>query len=117
MLFDWHEPKSDRTFQERGFDFGYASQIWQGPVFEAVDDRADYGEVRIKAIGNIDGRCFSVVYTLRDGVHWIISAWPSSRKEREIWRWAFDPQTRLGDRPASIAPGSKPPRKWKSKDT
>ena len=61
LLFDWHDPKSDRTLAERGFDFGYASRIWQGPVLEAVDERRDDGERRVKANRRIDGRCFSVV--------------------------------------------------------
>jgi uncharacterized DUF497 family protein len=117
MRFDWHGPKSDRTFRERGFDFGYASRIWQGPVVELLDDRTDYGEIRIKAIGCIDGRCFSVVYTPRGDVHCIISTWPSSRKEREIWRWAYEPQTKPGLQPGSTQPGSKPPRNPRSKDT
>ena len=61
MRFDGHEPRSGRTFRERGFDFGDASRIWRGPVVEASDGRVDDAEARIKAIGCVDGRSHPVV--------------------------------------------------------
>ena len=68
MEFGWDPAKSNKVFRERGFDLAYASRIFQGPRLEAIDHRKNYGEVRIKAIGLIDGRAYSVVYTIRNDV-------------------------------------------------
>ena len=81
MHFDWHDSKSDECLAERGFDFAYASQLFDGETVRFVDDREDYGETRIIAFGHIGGRMYAVVYTDRDDVRWIISAFPCRPKE------------------------------------
>lgn len=50
-----------------------------------IDDRQDYGEIRIKAIGEIDGIILVVIYTDREDVRWIISARIANKKERALW--------------------------------
>lgn len=85
MLFDWHDAKHDRNLRERGFGFDSAALIFGGRVLTQVDDRRDYGEVRIRAIGEVDGVVLAVVYTDRDNVRWIISARKANRKERALW--------------------------------
>jgi uncharacterized protein len=62
MLFAWDEGKSQRTLSERGFDFDYASRICLGPTLERRDDRRDYGEVRMQAIGQIGGDVLFVLH-------------------------------------------------------
>lgn len=57
-------------------------------MLETVDDRCDYGEVRLKAIGAFHEEVFAVIYTQRGEVRWIISARKASRKERRLWRAA-----------------------------
>jgi uncharacterized DUF497 family protein len=44
--------------------------------------RRDRGERRIIAIGQVEGRFISVVYTRRNGRYRIISARPARRNER-----------------------------------
>ena len=85
MEFDWHAVKSDKNLEERGFGFDFAAQIFFGRVLTTIDDREDYGEVRVKAIGEIDGLVIVVIYTDRDDVRWIISARLANRKERALW--------------------------------
>jgi uncharacterized DUF497 family protein len=51
----------------------------------STDIRFDYGEERRVTIGRIDGSFFTVVYTLRGDVTWLITAWPSNRKERALY--------------------------------
>ena len=46
----------------------------------------DYGEVRIRAIGEVEPDILHEVYTDRGEVRWIISARSASRKERKSWR-------------------------------
>ena len=86
MDFDFDPTKSDTNLAERGFDFAYASRVFEGRVVSFIDDRQDYGEVRVIAIGEIDGRLFTVVYTDREDVRRIISAHRSSRQESRKWQ-------------------------------
>ena len=61
---------------------------------ERVDDRTDYGEPRIIAIGLADGLHLTVVYTdrpgARDTVRRIISTRRSNRRERKAYDEAYD---------------------------
>ena len=86
MLFEWDEAKSRRTFNERGFGFEYAARIFLGPTLERQDDRREYGEVRIQAIGQVDADILFVVYTDRRDLRHIISARLANRKERRLWQ-------------------------------
>ena len=42
--------KSDANLRDRGFDFAFASLIFEGRTVEVEDQRADYGERRMVAI-------------------------------------------------------------------
>ena len=86
MLFDWDEAKSERTLRERGFDFEFAAHVFDGEIEEFVDERQDYGEERIIAFGTVAGEMMAVVYTRRDDVRWIISAFRCRRRELERWK-------------------------------
>jgi uncharacterized protein len=86
MLFEWDEAKSKRTLSERGFGFDYAARIFLGPTLEKQDDRRDYGEVRVQAIGRVGDDVLLAVYTDRSGARHIISARLASRKERKSWQ-------------------------------
>ena len=79
------EEKHERNRRERGFGFDFAALIFEGPVLERIDGRRDYGEVRVQAIGEVDGVVLAVVYTDRGNTRWIISARRASRKERKLW--------------------------------
>jgi uncharacterized DUF497 family protein len=83
--FEWDEQKSAWTLGRRGFDFDFASRIFDGPVLERVDERREYGESRIQAIGSVEEDVLFVVYTDRDGVRRIISARRARKQERELW--------------------------------
>jgi uncharacterized protein len=86
MEFGWDPAKHERTRRERGFGFDFAVRIFLGPTVEAVDRRRDYGEQRIRAIGQIDGRIYVVICTERAGLCWVISAWKASGKDARTWR-------------------------------
>ena len=93
MRFEWNEAKSDANFDERGFDFEFASLIFDGLTLEVEDRRKDYGERRVVAIGLADGLHLTVVYTDRQHTSGqitrrIISARRSSRHERKIYEKA-----------------------------
>jgi uncharacterized DUF497 family protein len=86
MLFEWDEAKSRRTLEERGFGFEYAARIFLGPTLERQDDRREYGEMRVQAIGQVSDDILFVVYTDRDDIRHIISVRLANRKERGLWQ-------------------------------
>ena len=86
MLFEWDEAKSRRALNERGFGFEYAARIFLGPSLERQDDRRDYGEVRIQAIGRVGDDILFAVYTDRGDARHLISARLANRRERRLWQ-------------------------------
>lgn len=94
MRFTWDPAKGDANLDERGFDFEFATLIFDGPTLERLDNRQDYGELRIVAIGIADGIPLTVVYTDRaegaDVMRRIISARASNRRERKAYRQILD---------------------------
>jgi uncharacterized DUF497 family protein len=58
---------------------------FQRSTLEKQDDRRDYGETRMQAIGQAGVDILFVVYTDRGDVRHIMSARLASRKERIIW--------------------------------
>jgi len=63
--FEWDPAKSEANLKERGFDFEFATLVFEGPTLEIQDRRHDYGESRIVAIGLADGLELTVIYTDR----------------------------------------------------
>jgi len=88
-MFEWDNEKSGANLRERGFDYAHAARIFEAPILEMDDTRADYGERRIQAIGQVDGDYLFVVYTWRKDVRRIISARRANRKERDIYDKVF----------------------------
>ena len=87
MTYDWDPAKSERNLTQRGFDFEFATQVFEATYVEFDDTRRDYGERRVVALGLADTIPLTVVFTDRvtsDGaiVRRIISARLSHRKER-----------------------------------
>jgi uncharacterized DUF497 family protein len=55
--FEWDPAKEFFNIQKHGIDFSTAKLICDGSVFERVDRRRAYGEVRIQAFGVADPDC------------------------------------------------------------
>jgi uncharacterized DUF497 family protein len=63
-----------------------AQRILDGPTIEKVDDHFDYGEVRVYAVGLVNGLEITVVYTdENDDERPIISAWRAEPYERRSY--------------------------------
>lgn len=95
MAFSWDAARSEANHRERGFDFAFASLIFDGLTLEQEDRRQDYGERRVVAIGRVDGVELTVVYTDRTDAtghteRRIISARRSNRDERQAYQEALD---------------------------
>jgi uncharacterized DUF497 family protein len=66
MDFDWDDDKNARNVRERAIPFSLAKFIFEKPTLEAVDQRKNYGELRIQTYGLIRDRVFVCVYTDRE---------------------------------------------------
>lgn len=73
--FEWDEDKRQQNISRHGVDFLRIVRIFEGETVEAEDERNDYGERRIRALGHVGQDCFIVIYTWRGGNRRIISAW------------------------------------------
>src|SRR5437763_14460340 len=74
--------KNTRNIRMRGISLGRAATLLEGFVVDQRDERHDYGETRVVAIGEIDGREFVCVYTFRGGVDRVIALRPAKGKDR-----------------------------------
>lgn len=83
--FEWDDAKAKANIEKHGIDFVRAAKIFRGPVFEAPNGR-EYGEQRIRAIGEVDGLYIVVIYTWRSGARRLISAWRAGRHDRKTYQ-------------------------------
>jgi uncharacterized DUF497 family protein len=64
MRFSWDERKRRENWQRRKVDLLEAALIFEDPkVIESADNRDDYGEERIRALGQVGGTHYLVAYT------------------------------------------------------
>ncbi len=88
MDFEWDEAKSARNHVELGLPFELAAELFEGPIIERADNRRDYGEVRVQAVGRVGSRILLCVYTDRGNVRRVISLRYANRRERDAYRAA-----------------------------
>jgi uncharacterized protein len=86
MEFEWDPSKHDRNLRTRGIGFDEAALIFERELIEWPDTRTDYGEIRMNAIGEVNGKILRVTYTMRGQVVRIITAWKASQKVRQRWQ-------------------------------
>jgi hypothetical protein len=86
MRFTWDPAKNSANVRRHRIAFQDAARIFDGPTVERFGERFDYREVRIYAIGLVNGIEITVIYTDRepDERH-IISAWRSEPHERRYF--------------------------------
>lgn len=58
----WDPRKNLRNVRLHGIAFEDSVQIFEGPTLEKTDDRFDYGETRVYAIGMTNGLEVTVLY-------------------------------------------------------
>ena len=85
MDVEWHEDKREENLEKHGIDFVRAAKIFENPVVERIDDREDYGEERIIALGHWNEQFLVVVYTWRGSNRRIISAWKAGSDEERTY--------------------------------
>jgi uncharacterized DUF497 family protein len=88
MRYTWDEKKNRRNLSLHGITFQDAIRIFDGPTLEKIDDRFDYGENRVYAIGLVNGLEITVIYaesTNPQEDRRIVSAWRSEPHERRAY--------------------------------
>jgi len=90
MNCNWDPKKNRRNISRHGIAFEDAIRIFDGPTLERVDDRFEYGETRVYAVGIVDGIEITVIYTdVSETERRMISAWRAERHEREAYWKVF----------------------------
>ena len=95
IRFEWDEAKNLSNRRKHGVSFEEASEVFRDPLYVAVQDRVEGGELRWQTLGLVeDLLLLTIAHTVReerdDGTDYgksvdvsrIISARPATRKER-----------------------------------
>ena len=77
--------KCERNLAKHGVDFRRITALFDRPVIEILDERRDYGELRVRCLGEIDGRVYYVAYTWRGESRRIISARKANVREQRAY--------------------------------
>jgi uncharacterized protein len=85
IKYEWNEAKRSATLTERGIDFADMAGFDWNSALAVADDRRDYGEPRLRALGLIDGRLHAVVVTPRGDALRIISLRKANKREQRLW--------------------------------
>ena len=61
MRFTWDPDKNLVNIRRHAIALADAARIFEGPIVERIDDRFEYGEVRVYAIGLVNGIEITVI--------------------------------------------------------
>ena len=86
MELDWGERKRRLNLTKHGVDFAALEPMFAVDLLEGDDDRQNYRERRIKAIGELNSIILSVVYTWRDDRRRLIGARRARADERKKYQ-------------------------------
>ena len=81
MDIDFDPDKDATNLSKHGVSLAAAAQLDWDAALAWIDDRADYGELRIVALAPIGDRLFFVVFVDRDQARRIISLRRANRRE------------------------------------
>jgi uncharacterized DUF497 family protein len=86
MNYVWDRRKGRSNLTRHGIAFEDAIRIFDGPTLEKVDDRFEYREIRVYAIGVANGLEVTVIYTdVSESERRIISVLRAERHERAAY--------------------------------
>lgn len=85
MKFERDEQKRLINLQRHGIDFADVWQIFHYDLATDVDNRFDYGEVRLITFGLLRGDVVVVAHTENDDVFRIISVRKAEKYEQETY--------------------------------
>lgn len=85
MEFEWDDQKNNINIEKHGIDFNFAKEIFSGVWISKPDNRRDYGEERLIALGLLGEFVLVAVYTLREQKIRLISTRRANAEERGIY--------------------------------
>lgn len=92
MQYEWDAAKNRSNFAKHGLDFADAEQVFTTPCVTFVDNRFDYGELRLITLGLLASRVVLIAHAPRgEEATRIISMRKANRREQKIY------QKRLGE--------------------
>ncbi len=86
MEFEWDEVKNQQNIVKHRIDFEDARRIFEKPLVVRADDRKDYGENRLIALGDLNGIVVTMVFTKRENSIRIISVRKANKHERKVYQ-------------------------------
>lgn len=84
-MFEWDDAKAAANLAKHGVAFDAVYRFDWARAVEFEDDREDYGEVRMVAIGWIDGTLHTMTYTLRGENVRVVNLRRSDRPEYKAY--------------------------------
>ena len=88
MDFEWDEGKRSANIEKHGLDFVDAVEVFEAP-YVVVPSSYEGEEERFLAIGRLQGRFVTVVYTTRNEAIRIISFRRARHEERQKYQEIF----------------------------
>ena len=88
MRIEFDPDKNVRNIRERGLTFGRAAEFDFETALIEIDDRNDYGESRLTAIGMLDDIPHVLVFTMRSDVLRVISFRKANKREVQRYEQA-----------------------------
>ena len=87
MKIEWDEAKRRSNLQKHGIDFADVAPLFDNDHIIIEDDRFEYGEVRLIALGLLIGRLIVVVYVERgtDTIRLISARKASNYEEKQYF--------------------------------
>ncbi len=87
MQFEYDGRKNAVNLAKHGIDLADAAWVFADPMrLDAVDQRREYGEPRRVVVGEVLGRVWVVVYTLRGEAVRLISARKANEREQKRYQ-------------------------------
>lgn len=85
MQFTWDEAKRRANLDKHGLDFADAHKVFAGPIVLFEDDRDDYGEQRMIAVGLLEALVVLIVHVETDDTIRIISMRKADSDETDLY--------------------------------
>jgi uncharacterized protein len=91
VKFEWNDAKNRRNVRKHSIGFEIAERFFSNPHLERIDDRQDYGEERLIALGEVEGIVLVVVYiAVTATVYRIISIRRALKYEQKMYyQWRY----------------------------
>ncbi len=81
MEIRYDPKKNERNIRERGLSFERVAEFKFDSAWFVEDERRNYGETRIRALGYLDGRLHVLVFTVTSTTLRVISLRRANRRE------------------------------------